>query len=180
MDDKQMNEYLGVVEKNLKYLTISERADILNEIKSHIKEMQMTQKIDMNTVLHNMGDPVELGKSYVGKTIINTTSFNFKNFIRTISFYGATSIGGTILSVLAGSLYLCTFLTIIAGLIKTVGTLLGIDTSSVAFNVGSLEVPDILALPISLPIALFFYICSKKVWDILKSYLAKASNLKQV
>lgn len=180
MDDKKMNEYLEVVKRNLKYLTISEKTDIINEIKSHIKETQMKQEIDLNTVLQNLGDPSELGKAYAGKTIVSTTSFNLKNFIRTISFYGATSLGTMFLSVLAGCLYLCIFLVIIGGIIKTAGNLLGFDMSFVVFKVGNWLVPDLLAFPVSIPIAILFYFCSKKLWNVLKAYFTKSNKYREV
>lgn len=176
MDDQKMNEYLEAVNQNLKHLTLSEKEEIINEIKSHIKETQMKQGIEMDMILQQLGDPSELGKAFAGQTIANTTSFNIRSLSRTISFYGATSFGGLFLSVLAGSLYLCSFLTLLGGAVKTGGALLGFEMSFVAFIIGDWSVPDLLAFPVAIPFAVLFYYGSKKLWKVLKSYLAKASE----
>ena len=173
MDDKKMKEYLKTLEQSIKYLTESEKSDIVDEVRSHIIETQVRQDIDMNTILVNLGSPKELGKAYARKTIANTNNFNTRNFIRTLIHYGSFSINGMILSVLAGCLYLCTFLSLLAGLAKTGGRLLGFQMESVTFNIGNWKVPDLLALPLSIPLAVLFYYCSKRLWKVFKSYLGK-------
>jgi hypothetical protein len=105
------------------------------------------------------------------------TDFNLKNFMRVLLFYGATSIGGTVLSVLAGSLYISSFLVILGGIAKTLGTIFGYNMNFIAFKVGNWSIPDILTFPISIPFAILLYYCSKNVWKAFKSYLAKASML---
>lgn len=177
MNEKVMNDYLEVVRRNLKYLTLSEKTDIINEIKSHIQEAQMNQGVDINSILQSLGDPTELGKAYAGKTIASITNFNLRNFMRILLYYGATSIGGMVLSVLAGSLYISSFLVILGGVAKTFGTLLGYEMNFIAFKVGNWTIPDILTFPVSIPFAIFLYYCSKGAWKAFKSYLAKASMI---
>lgn len=127
----------------------------------------------MNTVLNSLGDPELLGKAYGSKTVVNTQKFNCKNFIRTLVYYSATGFNGFFLSVLAGALYLSAFMVFLGGLIKTVGTIIGYDMAFVEFNIGVWQIPSILALPVSIPVSLFIYFCSKKLWGVLKGYLAK-------
>lgn len=173
MDDKKMKDYLMALEQSLRYLTELEKSDIIDEVRSHIIETQVRQKIDMNTILENLGSPQELGKAYARKTIANTNNFNTRNFIRTLIHYGSFSINSMIISVLTGCLYLCTFLSLFAGLAKTGGRVLGFHMDSIVFNIGSFRVPDLLAFPLSIPIAVLFYYCSKKIWKVFKSYLGK-------
>ena len=173
MDDVLMNEYLEKVNLNLKHLTASEKADIINEIRSHIKEKQAHEEIDMKTILENLGDPKQLGRCYSGKTIANTEKFSFMHFARTLVYYSATSIGGFIISMLAGFLYLSAIIMIPCGLVKTVGTVLGYDLPIYILKIGSWELPGLLALPVSIPFALLFYYCSKKLWKVLKKLLSR-------
>ncbi|MFD1174840.1 hypothetical protein ACFQ3W_00765 [Paenibacillus puldeungensis] len=79
-----------------------------------------------------------------------------------------TSVGGTFLNVLAGCFYLCVFLALVGGIAITAGSLLGFDMSFAAFKIGNWEVPDLWAFPISIPIALLFYFCGKKLRKAIK------------
>lgn len=180
MEQDKINRYLENVNRNLKHLTISEKTDIINEIKSHIKEVQRDQNMDVDTILHNLGAPAELAKAYVGETIANSSNFNFKNLTRLISFYGLTGLSGMFvvpcISILSVSLYACSFIVLIGGAIKTIGTLLGFEVPFIMFHFGFFTLPGILALPVSIPFAALFYFCSKKLWKVLKSYMASVSK----
>lgn len=173
MDDVIMNEYLKKVEQNLKHLTVNEKTEIIDEIKNHIKEKQLHESVDMNTVLDSLGDPKLLGKAYGCKTVANTEQFNCKNFVRTLAYYSSTGFNGFFLSVLAGALYLSAFMVFLGGLIKTTGTIIGYDMSFVDFNIGVWQIPGTFALPVSIPVSLLIYFCSKKLWGVLKRYLTK-------
>lgn len=174
MDDNKMKEYLKSLEQSLKYLTQSEKSDIINEVRSHIIETQVRQELDMNAILENLGSPKELGATYARKTIAYTNKFNTINLMRTLIYYGSFGINSMILAVLTVSLYICTFLSLFTGFVKTGGRLLGFQMNSITFTFGSFRVPDLLALPLSIPIAVLFYYCSKKLWKVFKSYLANS------
>lgn len=178
--ESKINNYLETVNQHLKHLTISEKTDIISEIKSHIQEMQINQKVEIDVILEAMGDPKQLAKAYTGETIANITNYNFRNLIRVISFYGKTGFSGMFIvpcvSILSVSLYLCSFLSIMAGVIKTGGTLLGFNVPFIMFDFGFWTVPGVLALPVSIPFAILFYYLSKKLWKLLKTYLATVSK----
>lgn len=176
MDDHKMNAYLEAVNRSLKHLTVSEKTDILGEIKSHIKEAQVNQGITMDTALQNLGDPADLARAYAGQAIVNNASFTLRNMARIISFYGVTSLGGVFLSILAGGLYLSSFLALFGGMVKTGGRILGFNMSMLEFRFGDWLVPDMLALPVSVPVAVLLYYCSRKLWKLWKTSLMKASG----
>ncbi len=182
MDDR-LERYLEIVYRNLRPLAISERTDIINEIKSHIQENQIKQQMDVNTMLENLGDPVKLGKAYAGESITKNTQFNFSNIIRIILFYSLTGFSGIFvvlfLSILSVALYICAFITAIAGAIKTVGTLAGMDVPFVQIDFGFWQPHGLLALPISLLFAILFYLLSKKLWRFLRGYLAAVTEKHQ-
>lgn len=178
--EQKIEKYLQTVFNYLKPLSLSEKTDIINEIKSHIKEIQIDQQLDIDTILKNMGDPVNLAKSYVGETLAKNTTFNLMQIFRLIAFYSITGFSGMIvipfLSILSASLYVCAFITPIAAIIKTVGTWLGFNVPFAIINLGFWEVPAALSIPAALPFTLLFYIASKKLWMILKKYLANVSK----
>ena len=59
--EKSLNDYLEKIEKNLKPLPVSERVDIVKEIKSEILELQGDGKTP-EEILERMGNPKELEK----------------------------------------------------------------------------------------------------------------------
>ena len=64
--EKNLNDYLDKVEKYLKPLPISERVDIVKEIKSEILELQSDGKT-AEQITGRLGNPKELAKAYVGE-----------------------------------------------------------------------------------------------------------------
>lgn len=180
MNDKKINDYLTLVQHSLKHLTISEKEDIINEIKSHIREVQVNQNKDMDVIIQELGDPYQLGKAYTENTISTSTEFNIGNLFRKIYLWGAFGVGGLFLSILTGSLYLCAFLILVGGSLKTLGAMLGYDMRFIIIRFGSWLVPDMLALPISIPLAVMIYLISYILWKRLKNYSGKtAVSIKQ-
>lgn len=178
MSDKKINDYLALVQQNLKHLTKSEKEDIVNEIKSHIKEVQVNQKKDVDEIIKELGAPYELGRAYTDNTISSTTKYNIRNLSRTILLLGASGINRFFLSMLAFSLYLFAFLILMGGSLKTLGAMLGYDMQFIIIRFGSWLVPDTLALPISIPLAVMFYLISYSLWNWLKIYIGKTHELK--
>ncbi len=64
--EKNLNDYLEKIEKYLKPLPISERGDIVKEIKSEILELQSDGKT-AEQITGRLGNPKELAKAYVGE-----------------------------------------------------------------------------------------------------------------
>lgn len=61
--EKILNDYLEKVEKYLKPLPVSERVDIVKEIKSEILELQGNGKA-AGEIIERLGNPKELAKAY--------------------------------------------------------------------------------------------------------------------
>ena len=57
--EKTLNEYLEKIEKYLKPMAISERVDIVKEIKSEMLELQGSC-MSSEQILERLGDPKEL------------------------------------------------------------------------------------------------------------------------
>ena len=69
--DKRLDLYLEKVEKYLKPLVISERVDIVQEIKSEMCELS-AKGLSAEQILERLGEPKALAKSYLGDVITGT------------------------------------------------------------------------------------------------------------
>ena len=54
--DRKLEKYLNTVDKHLKPLPASERADIVREIKSSMIEMEQ-EELSSDAILERLGDP---------------------------------------------------------------------------------------------------------------------------
>lgn len=77
--EKNLNDYLEKVEKYLKPLPVSERVDIVKEIKSEILELQGGGKT-AEEILERLGNPKELAKAYLGDWIAKSSG-TAENFV---------------------------------------------------------------------------------------------------
>ena len=64
--EKILNDYLEKIEKCLKPLPVSERVDIVKEIKSEMLGLQGDGK-KPEEIIERLGNPKELAKAYLGE-----------------------------------------------------------------------------------------------------------------
>lgn len=67
--EKELNAYLGKLEKYLKPVAVSERIDIINEIKSEMQELQ-GNGMSAEEIIERLGDPKKLAKAYLGDILV--------------------------------------------------------------------------------------------------------------
>lgn len=82
-----LNEYLNKIDKYLKPMQASERADIINEIKSEMVELETQGKLSQEQIAERLGDPKELARAYLGDAISKNSGFNFRKCIRFRHFF---------------------------------------------------------------------------------------------
>lgn len=124
--NKELEKYLSQVDRYLKYMPISEKTDILSELKSSFYErIQMGQSEEM--VIAEMESPKALAMSYIGDSIVKNKGFSFKRFMLIFGFYSVASIAWVsiipTLAILAVSFFFSSGVSIIAGIM---GALKGI------------------------------------------------------
>lgn len=78
-------KYLNTIDKHLKPLPASERADIIKEIKSSILEMEGEQ-FSEEQILERLGTPKELAKSYLGDSIAKGKGITLNRFLTVFAF----------------------------------------------------------------------------------------------
>lgn len=179
----EVKQYLATVSKNLNYLSIAERREILEEINSHIEDSRGNH-VSVTEVLASLGDPVVLAQAFAGNTLSTSPTFNLKQLLKLFSFYAKTGLAGMFvlpfLSILSITLYACAFFIPLVGLIVSIGTLIGFSFPPVVLNFGFWSAPNLFAFPITALFGFLFYKLSKYLWHLMKQYLVKVAASHQL
>lgn len=124
-----MNDYLEKIEKYLKPLPVSERVDIVKEIKSEILELQGDGKTS-EEIIERLGNPKELAKAYLGDLIAKSSSFSWNRVLAICAYYSLASLSGLIvipvLAICAPVFIVCAIATPILGAVKLIDALLNL------------------------------------------------------
>ena len=127
--EKILNDYLEKIEKYLKPLPVSERVDIVKEIKSEILELQGDGKTS-EEIIERLGNPKELAKAYLGDLIAKSSSFSWNRVLAICAYYSLASLSGLIvipvLAICAPVFILCAIATPILGAVKLIDALLNL------------------------------------------------------
>lgn len=181
--DKSLEQYLSVIERNLKLLPTSERVDIINEIKSGMIEMEQKEGITADEIIRRLGDPKELAREYLGDLICNSNKVEWKKLLVIIAFYSTTGFASLFIipcaSVLSIGMMFCGIISPIAGIIKTGGYLLGFDVPYVMFNFGPFELHPLLVLPGSILVGAGLFFGGRALWRVMIKYIQGISIKKK-
>lgn len=127
--EKILNDYLEKIEKYLKPLPVSERVDIVKEIKSEILELQGDGKTSKE-IIERLGNPKELAKAYLGDLIAKSSSFSWNRVLAICAYYSLASLSGLIvipvLAICAPVFIVCAIATPILGAVKLIDALLNL------------------------------------------------------
>lgn len=125
--EKALNNYLEAIEKYLKPLPVSERIDIVKEIKSEMLELQRSGKT-AEEIIERLGYPKELAKAYLGDLIVRQSSFGLSRVLAICAYYSLAGLSGMIiipiLVICAPAFIFCGVITLIAGVVKLTDALL--------------------------------------------------------
>lgn len=150
--DKTLNDYLERVEKYLKPMAVSERVDIVKEIKSEMLELQNEGKTPQE-ILERLGNAKELARAYLGESIAKGRGFSWRRLSAVIAFYSmAGAVGVCVLpvtSICAAAFLLSGALCPLAGVVKFVGALLGFEMPYIGIQLGSYSAGPGLVLVLS-------------------------------
>lgn len=91
--EKILNNYLEKIEKYLKPLPVSERVDIVKEIKSEMLELQNEGKTS-EEIIDRLGAPKELAKAYLGDLITKEKTISLTKVLAMIAYYSIASLSG--------------------------------------------------------------------------------------
>ena len=178
-----IDDYLKDIEKSLRSLPAEERRDIIKEIDSNIKEMQMDKNMAFDKVIERLGSPKELAKSYIGASIVYKKKSMFRKICELIGFYSIAGLSGIIIlpvtSILSITFYGCAILVPIAGLIKWILAFGDIDIPFILIQVGSFVATPFQTFLVSIILILPFWLLGKAFWKLTIIYIKAVITNKQ-
>ena len=172
MRNREMNtaleKYLSQVDRHLKYMPVSEKTDILSELKSSFYE-RMENGQSEDEILSEMESPKALAASYMGQSIIKSDGFSWKRFMMVFGFYSFASATWMViiptLATLAASFFFSSGVSVLAGV---AGLLKGIVHISVIDNMRfvffAYELTGIPALLAGILLAVVFLLLGVLCW----------------
>lgn len=180
--EKILNDYLEKIEKCLKPLPVSERIDIVKEIKSEIIELQSNGKT-AEEIIERLGNPKELAKAYLGDLITKDNSFSLNRILAICAYYSLASFSGLIviptLAICAPAFILCAIITPIAGTIKLIDALLNLGIPY-ANNIGISGIDNPFIVFVACIIfGVIMYLIGRGCWKLLVCYIKAVSNTKK-
>ena len=179
--EKVLNNYLETIEQNLKPLPVSERVDIVKEIKSEITELQNDGKTS-EEIINRLGDPKELAKAYLGDVIQKEKTISMTKVLAMIAYYSLASLSGIIviptLIICAPVFIICGAVCPILGVIKMLDSLLKLGIPYAEnIVVAGIENPFIAFLW-CVAIGLGLLLAGRACWKLLLSYFKVVSKTK--
>lgn len=180
--DVSLEKYLETIDKSLKPLPVSERVDIVKEIKSSILEMQQ-DSFTTEAILERLGDPKEMAKEYLGDILSRNNGLNWNKCLIIIAFYSMAGISGMCiiptLAIVAPTFILSGIICPIAGGLDLLGYLLGFDVPFVIFQIGSVTLHPIISFIFSILLGAAFYAAGRGTWKLLLKYIQGISRKKK-
>lgn len=180
--EKIMDEYLEKIEKYLKPLPVSERVDIVKEIKSEILELQGNGKTS-EEIIERLGNPKDLAKAYLGDLITKSSSLNWNRVLAICTYYSLASLSGLIvipvLAICAPVFIVCAIATPILSAVKLIDALLGLGIPYASYiGISGIENPAIVFV-LSIVIGVILYLIGYGCWKLLVCYIKGVSKAKR-
>ena len=182
--ERILNNYLEKIEKYLKPLPVSERVDIVKEIKSEMLELQDNGK-KAEEIIERLGDPKELAKAYLGDLISNSNSLGSNRVLAICAYYSLASFSGLfvipILAICSPVFILCAIAAPILGAVKLIDALLNLGipyADYIGISISGIENP-VAVFIISIVMGVILYHIGRGCWKLLVYYIKGVSKAKQ-
>lgn len=180
--ERILNNYLEKIEKYLKPLPVSERVDIVKEIKSEMLELQDNGK-KAEEIIERLGDPKELAKAYLGDLISNSNSLGSNRVLAICAYYSLASFSGLfvipILAICSPVFILCAIAAPILGAVKLIDALLNLGIPYAGnIDISGIQNPFIVFI-LCIIIGVALYLVGYGCWKLLVRYIKAVSNTRQ-
>lgn len=117
---KILEKYLSQVDRYLTHMSISEKTDILSELKSSFYERMNSGQTE-ESIIAEMESPQELAMNYLGESVAESSDFSFKRLMMVIGFYSLASMAWVsiipTLGALAFSFFIASGISVFAGVL---------------------------------------------------------------
>ena len=175
--------YLEKIDKYLKPIGAAERADIINEIKSEMQELEAKDKLSSEQIIERLGNPKELAGAYLGQYITKNDSFNLRKLCTIIIFYSLAGLGSVFVlpftSIVGVTFMICGVIVPICGAVKLLGAIVGIDTPYIMFQFGTYTASPVMAFLLSILFGILFILAGKFFWKLTIQYIQMISSRKK-
>lgn len=180
--EKILNDYLEKIEKYLKPLPVSERVDIVKEIKSEIIELKSDEKTT-EEIIERLGNPKELAKAYLGDLIVESSAFSWNRILAICAYYSLAGFSGLfvipVLAICSPTFIFCAVVTPIMGGIKLIDVLLNLGIPYANYiGIAGIENPFVVFV-LSIIIGVALYLIGRGCWKLLVRYIKIVSKTKQ-
>ena len=167
--DRMLENYLEQVDRHLRPMPASERVDIVKEIKSELLELE-AGGLTPEEITARLGGTRELAAAYLGDAIAKNPGFSWRQLGSVAAFYSLAGLGGIfvlpVTSLLAVGLLLGGALAPGAGLVKFLGSLVGVDMPWIMFQFGSWVAPPALAFGLSIITGALLLAAGRGLWRV--------------
>lgn len=165
--EKQLEAYLSRVDRKLRPLAAAERADIVREIRSEMEEL-IARGVGAERIVARLGAPEALARAYLGERLSKGRGFGWHRLSAAIAFYSLAGLGGVCVlpatSICAVAFMLCGALCPLAGVVKYVAHLLGIELDFIGVGIGAHQASPGAALVICALLGGAMYALERLLW----------------
>ena len=165
----EIDNYLKKVDRYLKPIVKSEREDIILEIKSEIFELESSGNTH-EAIIARLGNPKTLAKAYIEEELSKNNNKVISNILPLIAYVLIVGFGGVFVlpfTVISGvTFFISGIICPVAGIVKFVAYLMGIDIQNIEFTIGSYSANAIELLPISFIMGALLIGASYLMWKI--------------
>ncbi len=184
--EKILIDYLEKIEKHLKPLPVTERVDIVKEIKSEILELQNDGKTAAE-ITERLGNPKELAKAYLEDLITKSNSLSWNRILAICAYYSLASLSGMIvipmLAICAPVFVICAIATPIMGAVKLIDALLNaLMNLSIPYasyiGISGIDNPVVVFI-LSIIMGVVLYLIGHGCWKLLVYYITGVGEAKK-
>ena len=165
--DKVLSSYLDQVDRRLRPLPAAERADIVQEIRSEMLELE-AGGLTPEQICGRLGDPKGLAAAYLGDVIAKNPGFSWSRLGAVAAFYSISGAVGMFVlpftSVLAAGLMFSGIISPLAGILKYAAALAGFDLPFVMFQIGTYTPSPAKALLLSVITGILLFWAGRVLW----------------
>lgn len=184
--EKTLESYLEKIESYLKPIAVSERVDIIREIKSEMQELQNDGKTPQE-ILSRLGDARELARGYIGDLVSKEQPFTWGHFLAVCAFYGVVGFSGMIivptLAIVAPVFIASGILVPVLGAVKMADYIfhLGIpyiQNVGIVFD-GVIKLNPIAEFLTAVPVSVLLFLGGRGSWKLLRLYCESVGKTKK-
>lgn len=173
--DKALEQYLNTVDRKLRPLPASERADIVREIKSAMQDMA-ADGLPTEGILGRLGRPDALARAYLSDLLDKPERGGWRRLLTILAFYSLAGLSGMfvipVLGICGPVFMLCGAAVPLAGLIDLAAWyLLGIKVPYTVIQLGPYTPPVAVGFLCSLVAGALLFWLGRACWRLLVRYL---------